>query len=84
MVPFAVWDEIGAKYEEYLVGKMDATVNEVEGHPKYSSFPTIKLYNKDGSQVLFSLFKIKVWVRFVTDWDLENLLLKPKIDYSLF
>ena len=51
-----MWDEIGAKYEGYLVGKMDATVNEVEGLPKYSSFPTIKLYNKDGSQVLFSLF----------------------------
>ena len=39
-----MWDEIGAKYEGYLVGKMDATVNEVEGHPKYS-FLTIKLGN---------------------------------------
>ena len=59
MFPFVVWDEIGAKYEEYLVGKMDATVNEVEGHPKYSSFPTIKLYNKDGSQVLLRSLRLR-------------------------
>ncbi len=41
------------KYEgtDYLIGKMDATVNEIEGYPPVHSFPTIRLYRQDGTQV---------------------------------
>ncbi len=48
-----VWDELGVKYEgtDYLIGKMDATVNEIGGFPPVHSFPTIRLYRKDGTQV---------------------------------
>ena len=35
---------MGEKFKDYLVGKIDATVNEVPGFPAVHSFPTIKLY----------------------------------------
>ena len=35
---------MGEKLKVYLVGKIDATVNEVPGFPAVHSFPTIKLY----------------------------------------
>merc|ERR1712227_831625 len=44
-----VWDKIGEKFPDYLVAKIDATVNEVFGEPAVHSFPTIKLYRQDGS-----------------------------------
>ena len=33
------------------VGKMDSTVNEIEGMANINSYPTIRLYKKDGTQV---------------------------------
>ena len=55
----SVWTELGTKYEgtDYIIGKMDATVNEVEGYPPLHSFPTIRLYRKDGTQVGETILK---------------------------
>ena len=39
-----VWEELAEKFPTHLVGKIDATVNEVPGQPEVHSFPTIKLY----------------------------------------
>ena len=49
----SVWEKLGEHYSEAdcVVGMMDATVNEMEGFPKINSFPTIKLYKKDGTEV---------------------------------
>ena len=44
-----VWDQIGENFPDYLIGKIDATVNEVPGLPAVHTFPTIKLYRRDGS-----------------------------------
>jgi len=42
-----VWDQLGAKYadSDYVVAKMDSTVNEIPDMAVFS-FPTIKLYRK--------------------------------------
>lgn len=48
-----IYDQLGEKFkddETILIGKMDATVNELE-HTKVQSFPTIKLYKKDTNEV---------------------------------
>ena len=39
-----VWDQLGEKFPDHLVAKIDATVNEVPGLPHVHTFPTIKLY----------------------------------------
>jgi len=51
-----VWDDLGKKFanSDVVVGKIDATVNEVEGSEKINSFPTIKLHRKDGSQAEYN------------------------------
>ena len=41
---------MGEKFKDYLVGKIDATVNEVPGFPAVHSFPTIKLYKKGDNE----------------------------------
>lgn len=44
-----IYDKLGEHFESddsVVIAKMDATTNELE-HTKISSFPTIKLYNKD-------------------------------------
>ena len=43
---------MGEKFKDYLVGKIDATVNEVPGFPAVHSFPTIKLYRKGTNEVI--------------------------------
>merc|ERR550534_841763 len=48
------WDEMGEKFGDYLVGKIDATVNEVPGFPAVHSFPTIKLYRTDGTEAEYN------------------------------
>jgi len=45
-----VWDTMGESFPDYIVGKMDATVNEIPGLPAVHSFPTIKLYRTDGTE----------------------------------
>ena len=49
-----VWEELAEKFPDYLVGKIDATVNEVEGVPAVHSFPTIKLYREDRSEAEYN------------------------------
>ena len=45
---------MGEKFEDYLVGKIDATVNEVPGLPAVHTFPTIKLYRTDGTEAEYN------------------------------
>ena len=45
---------MGNRFPDYLVGKIDATVNEVAGLPAVHSFPTIKLYRLDGSEAEYN------------------------------
>ena len=54
-----VWDKIAANFADtdYVFGKIDATVNEIDGFPKINSFPTIKLFMKDGRQVYYRSFQ---------------------------
>jgi len=49
-----VWNEMGEKFEDFLVGKIDATVNEVPGLPAVHTFPTIKLYRTDGTEAEYN------------------------------
>lgn len=49
-----IFDQLGEKFkdsETVVVGKMDATANELE-HTKISSFPTLKLYRKGDNSVV--------------------------------
>jgi len=49
-----IYDQLGEKYadsETVVIGKMDATVNELE-HTKIQSFPTIKLFKKGDNKVV--------------------------------
>ena len=48
-----VWDKMAEKFASsgLKVGKMDSTVNEIEGMANINSYPTIRLYKKDGTQV---------------------------------
>lgn len=49
-----IFDQLGEKFREsetVVVGKMDATANELE-HTKISSFPTLKLYRKGDNSVV--------------------------------
>jgi len=49
-----IYDQLGEKYkdsETVVIGKMDATVNELE-HTKVQSFPTIKLFKKGDNKVI--------------------------------
>lgn len=52
MIP--VWEELAEKFPDYLVGKIDATVNEVPGLPAVHSFPTIQLRRVDGSMAEYN------------------------------
>ena len=45
---------MGEKFGDYLIGKIDATVNEVPGFPAVHSFPTIKLYRTDGTEAEYN------------------------------
>jgi len=45
---------IAEKFPDYLVGKIDATVNEVENLPEVHSFPTIKLYREDNTEAEYN------------------------------
>ena len=49
-----VWDKMAEKFASsgLKVGKMDSTVNEIEGMANINSYPTIRLYKKDGTQVI--------------------------------
>jgi len=49
-----VWDKMGELFEDYLVGKIDATVNEVSGLEAVHTFPTIKLYRPDGTEAEYN------------------------------
>ena len=49
-----MWEELAEKFPDYLVGKIDATVNEVERLPPVHSFPTIKLYRQEGSEAEYN------------------------------
>merc|ERR1712121_131318 len=49
-----IYDQLGEKYkdsETVVIGKMDATVNELE-HTKVQSFPTIKLFKKGDNKIV--------------------------------
>jgi len=48
-----VWDELGEKHKDYVVAKMDSTVNEIPDMAVFS-FPTIKLYRKDNTEAEFN------------------------------
>jgi len=53
-----VWDKlaetlISEKKDDYVVAKIDATVNELP-HSRVRSFPTMRLYRKDGSATDYS------------------------------
>ena len=45
---------MGKLFEDYLVGKIDATVNEVAGLEAVHTFPTIKLYRPDGTEAEYN------------------------------
>jgi len=49
-----VLDKVAEKFPDLLVGKIDATVNEVENLPGVHSFPTIKLYRTDGTEAEYN------------------------------
>jgi len=49
-----VWDTLAGNFPDYVVGKIDATVNEVPGLPAVHSFPTIKLYRTDGTEAEYN------------------------------
>jgi len=49
---YPVWDTLADKYKSsgLKVGKIDSTMNEIKGMDNINSFPTIRLYKKDGTQ----------------------------------
>jgi len=49
---YPVWDNLADKFASsgLKVGKMDSTMNEIKGMDNVNSFPTIRLYKKDGTQ----------------------------------
>jgi protein disulfide-isomerase A1 len=51
----SAWEELGEKFPSHLVGRIDATVNEVPGLPAVHTFPTIKLYRCSSSSNLLRL-----------------------------
>eukprot|EP00092_Neocalanus_flemingeri_P016671 GFUD01018034.1.p1 GENE.GFUD01018034.1~~GFUD01018034.1.p1 ORF type:complete len:435 (+),score=155.29 GFUD01018034.1:170-1306(+) len=48
------WNTMGELFPDYVVGKIDATVNEIPGLPEVHSFPTIKLYRTDGTEAEYN------------------------------
>ena len=75
-----VWDKlaetlISEKKDDYVVAKIDATVNELP-HSRVRSFPTMRLYRKDGSATDYSEYNGERKFLFI-----NNITLLPEFSF---